>query len=295
MVFLTSYAKEKGVGLILWAVWHTVDRQREKAFKMFRDWGIAGVKIDFIDRDDQLAIEFYERTVREAAKYQLLVDFHGCSKPTGLHRTYPNLINYEAVRGNEYNKFSPEPETPGHNLDIAFIRMLAGPMDYTPGAMENAALGDFLTSGPNPMSYGTRCQQLGMYVVYYSPLQMLCDAPTQYEKYPDILRFLSEVPTTWDETVALDGKLGKYAVIARRKGNDWYVGGMTDWEERSVEIDLSKFAKGKYSAEIFRDGINANRQAEDYIYEIKEVSDLDKLEITMKQGGGFVMVLKEIK
>lgn len=294
MDYLTSYAKEKGVGLILWTVWHTIDRQKEDAFKKFRDWGIAGVKIDFIDRDDQLAIEFYERIVSEAAKYQLLVDFHGCSKPTGLHRTYPNLINYEAVRGLEYNKFSPEPETPEHDLNIAFIRMLAGPMDYTPGAMENAVQGDFRTSRGNPMSHGTRCQQLGMYVVYFAPLQMLCDAPTQYEKYPDILGFLSEVPTTWDETLVLDGKLGQYAVIARQKGDDWYIGGMTDWNERTVRIDLGRFAEGIYSAEIFRDGVNANRQAEDYIHKIKEVSDRDVLDITMKKGGGFAVVLKKI-
>lgn len=295
MEYLTSYAKEKGVGLILWTVWHTIDRQKEEVFRMFRDWGIAGVKIDFIDRDDQLAIEFYERIVREAAKYQLLVDFHGCSKPTGLHRTYPNLINYEAVRGLEYNKFSPEPETPEHDLNIAFIRMLAGPMDYTPGAMENAVQGDFHTSRGNPMSHGTRCQQLGMYVVYFAPLQMLCDAPTQYEKYPDILEFLSGVPTIWDETMVLEGKLGEYAVIARKKGEDWYIGGMNDWNERTIRIELDRFAEGRYSASIFRDGINANRQAEDYIHETKEVSDQDVLEISMKKGGGYAVVLKKIR
>jgi alpha-glucosidase len=294
MEYLTSYAKEKGVGLILWAVWHTIDRQKEEAFQMLRDWGIAGVKVDFIDRDDQLAVEFYERFAREAARYNLLVDYHGCSKPTGLHRTYPNLINYEAVRGNEYNKFSQQPVTPGHNLDIAFIRMLAGPMDYTPGAMENVVEGDFLTSFENPMSYGTRCQQLAMVVMYFSPLQMLCDAPTQYEKYPDILGFLSEVPTTWDETVALDGKLGEYGIIARRKGDDWYIGGMTDWNERIFRIDLASFAEGRYRAEIFRDGINAHRQAEDYIHETREVSGSETLEINMKPGGGFVVVLKKI-
>lgn len=294
MQFLTSYARENGVGLILWAVWHTIDRQKDEAFKMLQDWGIAGVKVDFIDRDDQLAIEFYEQFAREAARYNLLVDYHGCSKPTGLHRTYPNLINYEAVRGNEYNKFSSQPNTPGHDLDIAYIRMLAGPMDYTPGAMNNAVKGDFVTSFENPMSHGTRCQQLGMFVIYYAPLQMLCDAPTQYEKYPDILGFLSEVPTTWDETVALDGKLGEFAVVARRKGDDWYIGGMTDWNERSVQIDLSRFAEGRYEAWIFRDGINANRQAVDYIHEKVEVSDRDILEITMKQGGGFAVVLKKM-
>jgi alpha-glucosidase len=292
MQTLTAYAREKGVGLILWCVWHTIDRQKEEAFKMMQEWGIAGVKVDFIDRDDQLAVEFYERFAAEAAKYRLLVDYHGCSKPTGLHRTYPNLINYEGVRGNEYNKFSSL-ETPDHNVTIAFTRMLAGPMDYTPGAMKNSVEGEFHTSFENPMSYGTRCHQLGMFVVYHAPLQMLCDAPTRYEKYPDILGFLSDVPTTWDETVALDGRLGEYAVVARRKGKDWYIGALTDWDQREITIDLSAFADGTYEAEIFRDGVNANRLAEDYIREVKRVASGDKLVIPLKKGGGCVVVLRK--
>lgn len=293
MEYLTSYAREKGVKLILWAVWHTIDRQHKEAFELFEKWGIAGVKVDFIDRDDQLAIEFYERLVMEAAKHHLLVDYHGCSKPTGLHRTYPNLINYEAVRGNEYNKFNVD-ETPGHNVDIVFTRMMAGPIDYTPGAMTNSVEGDFHKSFENPMSYGTRCHQLGMYVVYYAPLQMLCDAPTAYEQYPDILKFLGEVPTTWDETKVLDGKLGEYIVIARKKGNDWYIGGLTDWTERDVEIDLSEFAEGNYQAVLLEDGINANRVASDYTSTEKQVSSSDKLKVTMKKGGGFAIQLKKL-
>ncbi len=178
-------------------------------------------------------------------------------------------------------------------MDIAFTRMLAGPMDYTPGAMKNAVEGEFHTSFENPMSYGTRCHQLGMFVVYFAPLQMLCDAPTRYEKVPDILGFLSEVPTTWDETVALDGKLGEFAVIARRKGDNWYIGGLTDWNERDVTIDLSGFTDGTYEAEVFRDGINANKLAEDYIHETKQVTSGDSLVIPMKKGGGFAVVLKK--
>ncbi len=295
MPYLTSYAREKGVGLILWAVWHTIDRQKEEAFRKFRDWGIAGVKVDFINRDDQLGIEFYEDFAREAARYELLVDYHGCSKPTGLHRTYPNLINYEAVRGIEYNKFSSQPNTPGHDVTIAFIRMQAGPMDYTPGSMNNEVQGEFHTSFENPVGYGTRSHQLGMFVVYYAPLQMLCDAPTEYEKYPDILGYLSEVPVTWDETVAVDGKLGEFAVVARRKGTDWYIGGLTDWNERQIEIDLSELVEGSYEAEIFRDGINANRLADDYIHETRRVSDTGTLSILMKKGGGFAAVLRKIR
>jgi len=288
MEHLTSYARDKGVKLILWAVWHTIDRQYKEAFELFEKWGIAGVKVDFIDRDDQLAIEFYERLIKEAAKHHLLVDFHGCSKPTGLHRTYPNLINYEGVHGNEYNKFNEE-QTPSHNVDLAFTRMMTGPMDYTPGAMTNSIQGDFHQSYYNPESMGTRCHQLGMYVVYFAPLQMLCDAPTAYEKYPDILKFLSEVPTTWDDTKVLAGKLGEYIVIARKKGDSWYIGGMNDWDERDLEIDLSKFLpQGDYKAELIVDGMNANRNAEDYRSETKTVSTDSPLKITMKKGGGFV-------
>lgn len=292
MEHLTSYAKEKGVKIILWAVWHTIDRQYKEAFELFKKWGIAGIKVDFIDRDDQLAIEFYERLVREAAKYELLVDYHGCSKPTGLHRTYPNLINYESVRGNEYNKFSTG-ETPGHNVDIAFLRQIAGPMDYTPGAMTNSVEGDFHTSFENPMSYGTRAHQLGMYVVYYAPLQMLCDAPTEYEKYPDILKFLSDVPVTWDETKVLSGKIGEYIVVARKKGNDWYIGGLTNWDEREVEIDLSGLISSEYNAVMYIDGMNANRRASDYQVIERKVNASDKLKITMKKGGGFAVHLQK--
>ena len=204
---LVQYAKERQVGIVLWCVWHTLDRQMQAALDQFKFWGIVGVKVDFIDRDDQIAIEFYERLARETAKRQLLLNIHGCSKPTGLHRTYPNVINYEGVRGNEYNKFDKD-ETPGHNVDLVFTRMIAGPMDYTPGSMRNSVRGKFFTDFSNPMSHGTRCHQLGMYIVYYSPMQMLCDAPTAYLAYPDILSFLSEVPVSWDETVVLEGKIG---------------------------------------------------------------------------------------
>ncbi|WP_163709336.1 glycoside hydrolase family 97 protein [Mangrovibacterium lignilyticum] len=289
MEHLTQYAKEKGVKLILWAVWHTIDRQYKEAFELFEKWGIAGVKVDFIDRDDQLAIEFYERLIQEAAKHHLLVDFHGCSKPTGLHRTYPNLINYEGVHGNEYNKFNDE-QTPSHNVDLPFTRMMTGPMDYTPGAMTNFVQNDFHLSYYNPGSNGTRCHQLGMFVVYFAPLQMLCDAPTAYEKYPDILEFLSAVPTTWDETKVLDGKLGEFIVIARKKDNIWYIGGMNDWTERDVTLDLSSLlGTGNYEATMLVDGVNANRNAEDYKAVKKDVSANKPLHLTMKKGGGFVV------
>lgn len=283
--YLTDYAAKKNVKLILWCVWHVLDRQMQAALDMFKEWGVAGVKVDFIDRDDQLAIEFYERLAAECAKRNLLVDYHGCSKPTGLHRTYPNVINYEAVRGNEYNKFS-EGCPPGHNVDLVFTRMITGPMDYTPGAMRNSNQGDFRKSSTNPMSHGTRCHQLGMYVVYYAPLQMLCDAPTQYEKYPDILDFISKVPTTWDQTVVLAASLREYVVIARQKGDEWYVGALNNWTGRTVHIDLSFLGEGAYTAAMLTDGINADRNAEDYQYSEVSVTKSESLTLDLKPGGG---------
>lgn len=291
--YLVEYAKQRGVGIVLWCVWHALDRQMALAMDQFQAWGVAGIKVDFIDRDDQIAINFYERVAQEAAKRQLLVNIHGCSKPTGLHRTYPNVVNFEGVRGNEYNKFDKD-ETPQHSVDLVYTRMLAGPMDYTPGAMRNSTKGNFFTNNSNPMSHGTRCHQLGMYVVYYSPMQMLCDAPTAYLPYPDILKFLSEVPVTWDDTIALDGKIGAYIVMARRKGKDWYIGALTDWTERTLVIDLSFLGEGTYTATLFLDGINANRHAEDYRVEQRELDSTQQFSITLKSGGGAAIQLKKV-
>lgn len=288
--YLVNYAKERGVGVILWAVWYPLDRQMMAALDQFEKWGVAGLKVDFIDRDDQIAVAFYERLASECAKRKLLLDYHGCSKPTGLHRTYPNLINYEGVRGNEYNKFSTG-ETPTHNIDIVYTRMLAGPMDYTPGAMRNSTQGNFQTNNSNPMSYGTRAHQLAMYVVYYSPLQMLCDAPTAYTPYPDILDFLSKVPVTWEKTIALQGKLRDYVAVARRSGTDWYVGAMTNWEERTLSIELDFLDDQAYEAVLYLDGLNANRNAEDYRVLTKKVTKGDVLELDLKKGGGAVVVI----
>ena len=290
--YLADYAKKKGVKIILWCVWHTLDRQMEEALDLFKKWRIAGTKVDFIDRDDQIAINFYEKLAVESAKRELLVDYHGCSKPTGLHRTYPNVINYEAVRGNEYNKFATG-ESPAHNVDIVFTRMITGPMDYTPGAMRNSTQGNFQMNNSNTMSEGTRCHQLGMFVVYFSPLQMLCDAPTAYEAAPDILAFLSGVPVTWDDTKVLSGKLGEYVAIARRKGKDWYIGALTNWMERQLEIDLSFLGNGTFEATMFLDGINANKNAEDYRVLNKKLTGQDAISIMLRKGGGAAIHLKK--
>lgn len=283
---LFRYAKEKNVGIILWCVWHTLDRQLEEALAQFEKWGVAGLKVDFMDRDDQLVVNFYERVAREAAKRHMLVNFHGAYKPTGLERTYPNVINREGVQGLEYNKFSNQ-ATPEHAVSIPFIRMLAGPMDYTPGAMTNANKEDFRIINDRPMSQGTRCQQLAMYVVYYAPLEMLSDAPTRYEKEPDILHFLASAPTVWDETLPLDGKVSDYVLMARRKGTTWWVGAMTDWTARSLTLDLQFLGEGTYRMELFRDGANAHRVGDDYVHDVITVTRNDKLSLELAPGGGW--------
>jgi alpha-glucosidase len=216
----------------------------------------------------------------------MLVNFHGAYKPTGLERTYPNVINREGVQGLEYNKFSNQ-ATPEHAVSIPFIRMLAGPMDYTPGAMTNVNKEDFRIINDRPMSQGTRCHQLAMYVVYYAPLEMLSDAPTRYEKEPDILHFLASAPTVWDETLPLDGKVSDYVLMARRKGTTWWVGAMTDWTARSLTLDLQFLGEGTYRMELFRDGANAHRIGDDYVHEVITVTRNDKLSLDLAPGGGW--------
>ncbi len=285
--YITDYAAERNVKVILWCVWHTLDRQMEAALDQFEAWGVAGIKVDFIDRDDQDAINFYEHLAREAAKRKLLVDYHGCSKPTGLSRTFPNIINYEGVMGNEYNKFSTS-TSPGHDVDIVFTRMIAGPMDYTPGAMRNSTRGNFHVDNENPMSPGTRCHQMGMYVVYYSPLQMLCDAPTAYEQEPEVLEMTASVPTSWDETKVLAAEVGEYVVIARRKGEAWYIGAINNWTEREIQIPLGFLGAGRYDARFLVDGVNANRKATDYRMVDVTVTSSSALNLVLKQGGGML-------
>lgn len=288
---IIRYADSKGVGVLLWCVARTLERQMDTALKSFAAWGANGIKVDFMDRDDQAMVDFYWRTAETAAKYKLMVNFHGAYKPTGMSRTFPNVINYEAVRGLEYNKFArPEGTTIKHAASIPFIRMLAGPMDYTPGAMTNAREADFFVVNDRPMSQGTRCQQLAMYVVYEAPLQMLADAPTAYEAEPEIMEFLGPVPTTWDETYAIDGEIGEYAVIARRKGNEWYVGGLTS-EARKVKVDFSFLGEQVYNADTYVDGLNAHRLGEDYRRSKVQVSPLTSMVFEMAPGGGFVLRL----
>ncbi len=288
---IIKYAHSKDVKILLWCVGQSMDKYGERAFEILKNWGADGVKIDFIDRDDQQASQFYERMARLAAEKQMVIDFHGCAKPAGLQRTYPNVVNFEAVRGCEFNKFRQEGLHPSHNVDLVFTRMLQGPMDYTPGALRNVTDKEYQKSFTMPCAKGTRSHMVSMYVLYYAPLQMLCDSASDYKKYPDILNFIATAPTTWDETKAIEGKIGEYVVVARRKGDSWYIGGMTDWNARDVNIDLSKILPEDtdFKAEIIRDSENSNKNASDYVREIKDVDSTTNLKIKMEKGGGFAI------
>lgn len=285
--YIIDYAKKKNVGVFLWCVSYTLDNQLQEVLNLFQKWGVAGIKVDFFDRDDQIANQMYERIASEAAKRKLMVNFHGSAKPTGLHRTYPNIVNYEAIKGSENNKWGTE-ITPQHDLNIPFIRQIAGPFDYTPGAMRNNAKGQYKVSYP-PGAQGTRAHQLAMYVVYFEPLVMLSDMPTAYESEPEFTKFLTSIPTTWDETKILQGKLGEYIVIARRKDSTWYIGAMTNWTEREIELPLTFLEGGNHTATIYKDGVNSNKLATDYKVETQKVTEKDKITLNLKRGGGAVI------
>lgn len=296
MTELSSYAKSKNVGLILWCVWHDLDREMMPAFDEFVKWGIAGLKVDFMDRDDQLVVNFQERLVKEAAKRHMLVDFHGAYHPNGMSRTYPNLINVEGVKGLEWDKFDEKGTSPDHDVSIPFIRMFAGGMDYTPGAMQNYNKTEWKAVMDRPASQGTRCHQLAMYPIYYGPLQMLSDAPTAYEKEPEVLKFISAMPVTWDETVPLEGKMGKYVAIARKKAANWYVGAITGWQSKTLSVTMNFLEPNKtYTAEIFKDGQNADRIGNDYTRVVKQVKKGDAININMAPGGGWAAILRANK
>ncbi|WP_069661231.1 glycoside hydrolase family 97 protein [Arcticibacter eurypsychrophilus] len=292
---LIDYGKQKNVGIILWAAWRAVYVDMEGAFKKYSQMGVKGFKIDFIDRDDQKATTSTYQIAKTASKYKLLIDLHGMYKPDGIQRTYPNVLNFEGVKGLENSKWTPNDDVPHYDVSIPFIRMLAGPLDYTPGAMRNAIKSNYRAVNSNPMSQGTRSHQVAMYVVFEAPIQMLADNPTIYRKEQESTTFISKIPTVFDETVALDGKVGEYAVIARKKGDTWYVGAMTNWDARDMEIDLSFLPKGSYSAEVFRDGINADRDATDYVMETIKASSGDKLKIHLSNGGGWAARIVPVK
>ncbi len=287
---ILRHAKEKNVGVILWVTWKALDDQLDKALEQFEQWGVKGIKVDFMQRDDQWMVDYYWRIARKAAEHHLLVDYHGAYKPTGLRRAYPNVITREGVAGLEQDKWG-EKANPEHDVTLPFIRMVAGPMDYTPGAMINATKKNFRPVWDKPMSQGTRCHQLAMYVIYESPLQMLADSPSNYMKEIDAMDFLTPVPTVWDTTLVLDAKVSDYILMARKTGNKWYLGAMTDWDARNLKVDFGFLPDDNYTLEIWQDGINADRYASDYKRITKAVSKNTKLDIHLAPGGGWVGVI----
>ncbi|WP_167604700.1 glycoside hydrolase family 97 protein [Maribellus sediminis] len=289
---LVDYGKSKNVDIILWVVWKTLDDKLIEALDQFKAWGVKGIKIDFMQRDDQWMVNFYEKIAKECAKRELLVDFHGAYKPVGLDRAYPNVISYEGVRGLENNKWSELPD-PEHNLTLPFIRMVAGPMDYTPGAMINKTKLNFNPVFTEPMSMGTRCHQLGLYVVFESPLQMLADNPSNYYREPECMEFLSAVPSTWDDTKVLEAKVSDYVAIARRSGDTWYVGALTDWDPREMELKLDFLGNGTYTMKVWKDGINADKHAADFAQETVQVTSGSTVKVKMAPGGGWVAIISK--
>lgn len=288
---LFRYAKTKNVGIIPWVIWKTLDDQLDVAMDQFEKWGAVGLKVDFMQRDDQWMVNYYHKIAKETAKRKMLVDFHGSYKPTGLRRAYPNVITREGVRGLEHCKWSTD-SNPEHNLILPFTRMVAGPMDYTPGAMINANHRDFQPIFNRPMSMGTRCHQLAMYVVFESPLQMLADNPTNYLKEPECMEFLSKVPTVWDETIVLDASVANYVLIARKNGDQWYVGAMNDWTPREMIVDFSFLGRGDHDIVYYKDGINADRVGNDYVKTKAKVSADDTMTIRLAPGGGWAAVIR---
>ncbi len=302
---LIAYGKEKGVGIILWSSWRNLIGSNplggiaatEAVMKHYADMGIKGFKVDFFDRDDQQVIASAYQVAECAAKYHLYLDYHGL-KPFGIQRAYPNIFNFEGVKGLENSKWEPRvSDGPLHNqprydVTAPYLRMLAGPMDYTPGAMMNAMKDSFFGNNDHPMSQGTRVHQMAMYTTFEAPLQMMADSPTKYMQNQECTDFIAQIPTTFDETVALDGQLGEYTVIARRKGSVWYVAAMTDWTARDLTISLDFIGEGQHTADIFADGVNAHKEATDYKHTQQTVTSKDRLAVHLSSGGGWTAIIR---
>ena len=284
---LIAYGKAKNVGIILWVLWKPLDENMDELLSLYSAWGAKGIKVDFMQRSDQYMVNSYEKIAIKAAEFKLMVDYHGAFKPAGIERVWPNIINYEGVKGNENNKWSRD-ITPEHNVTIPFIRMAAGPMDFTPGAMANAHAKNYAISFSRPMAMGTRCHQLAMYVVYEAPLQMLCESPSRYKKEQESVDFISGVPTTWDETVVIEASVADYVLLARKKDKQWFIGGMTDDTPRDFSLKLDFLGTGSYTMELMKDGINADRHAEDYVKEQIQVDQNSIIPIHLVSGGGWV-------
>lgn len=290
---ICEYAKSKDVGILLWTKWVNLDLQMTEALDLMQSWGVKGIKVDFMDRNDAWMTGFFERTARETAKRHMLVNFHGCYPPDGMRRRYPNIMTREGVYGLENNKWSDR-VTPRHDVLLSYIRQFAGPMDYTPGAMNNSHSDRFRTIHDEPMSQGTRSHQVAMYVVYESPLQAMADSPVHYDANPSSRDFIKMIPVVWDETIPLCGKLGEYVAVARRSGNKWYVGVMNGTDKSMhLDLDLSFMGKGKKKVLSHSDGINADRQAKDFKIEDYSMAG-NVLSIDMARGGGYAAVITGI-
>ncbi len=328
IVELIKYAKSKNVGVLLWVLWKPLNEDTEGLINLYSSWGASGVKVDFMQRNDQYMVNSYEIIAEIAAKYKFLVDYHGAFKPAGIEKIWPNLLTYEGVMGNEQSKWKVShfpyskdiyPINPEHNLTIPFIRMAAGAMDFTPGGMNNVNRFDYkwdpsdtspvgFNSGGQPLStednmhafntrpivLGSRAHQVAMYTVFESPLQMMCDSPTIYKKEQETVNFITQIPTVWDETLVIEGAVSDYIVLARRNGDNWYLGAMTDWKAREFNIDLSFLEENfNYDVQIFKDGVNTDRNAMDYKFEKRNLNSNSKLKISMASGGGFSAIIKK--
>ena len=287
MAEVTSYAKTKGVDVMLWVIWHTLERQWNEAFDQFEKWGVKGIKMDFMNRDDQQMVEFFEAVAKKAAEKKMVVNYHGAYKPCGLRRKYPNVLTREALIEFEYNGWTNEVNPVHHNL-LPYIRGFAGPMDYIPATMRNSTKDNFRPLGDYPMGIGTRAHAMALFVILNSPMTMLPDAPSDYKREQECTDFIAKIPVEWDETKLLQGKIAKYTVMARRSGTDWFIGAITNWDPRNLELETNFLKPGKYKLEAIQDGINANTRAEDYKKVVTEFSAGEKLKLNLASGGGWV-------
>jgi alpha-glucosidase len=284
---VSNYALEKDVGLMLWLMWSTLDRQMEPALDRFEGWGVKGVKVDFMNRDDQQMVNFYWKVAEETAKRKMVVDFHGAYKPAGLRRTYPNILTREGLIEFETNGYG-DGAHPEHHCLLPFVRMVAGPMDYIPGTMNNATKAEFRKVGQRPMGQGTRAHDIALFGILESPMQMLPDGPSDYYRERECTEFISKIPVEWDSTVVLDAKVGDYVSIARKHGDEWFVSAITDWDAREMKLDFGFLPEGEFKIEILRDGANADKRATDYILETKTVKKSDAWVIQLAPGGGWI-------
>ncbi len=285
-----DYAKEKDVKIMLWVIWNSFEKQKERAWEQFSKWGISGIKFDFMNRDDQKMVQFYREIAEEAAKRKMVIDFHGAYKPAGLRRAYPNVLTREALIEFEYNGWTKH-VTPEHDNLLPYIRMVTGPMDYIPFTTNNAQKDRWRPVGNFPMGQGTRAHSMALFVVLESPMQMLPDSPSDYYRERECTEFISEVPVEWDDLKVLHAKIGDYTVVARKNGDNWYIGGVTNWDARSLSISFDFLDDGEYLMEYIEDGINADTRAVDYKKRFIEVTKNDSFKINFAPGGGWIAKL----